>query len=205
MLLWSPRHWRRDKGWRSCVPSCSCNQVRTDKEVAFAMAWSTCGSKEDQRCNVPDRRSGQPQKTASSPLQSTKAVWRATTKGPATWSAYWPAFQFTSAETSSPPSLCSGWDWSHVCRRYCSWRERDISKSWGRGLHRGRSANSRTSSWSSASPCHRQTEKRSSCSCLDERLYFFIFEWTLINFLAVAAIRVDICYSGCTPSDFYFA
>ena len=48
------------------------------------MAWSTRGSKEDQRPNLPDRRSGQPLKTASSALQSTKAVWRATTEGPAT-------------------------------------------------------------------------------------------------------------------------
>ena len=81
-----------------------------------------------------DRRSGQPQKMARSALQSTKAVSRAPTEGPATWSAYWPAFQFTSAGTSSSPSLCSGWDWSLVCRQNCSWRERDVNTSRGRGL-----------------------------------------------------------------------
>ena len=32
----------------ACVPSCSCNQVWTEEEVAFTMARSTCGSKENQ-------------------------------------------------------------------------------------------------------------------------------------------------------------
>ena len=59
-LLRSPRRRRRDKVWRSCVLSCSCSQVWTEEEVAFTMVRSTCASKENQRCNLPDRRSGQP-------------------------------------------------------------------------------------------------------------------------------------------------
>ena len=75
-------------------------------EVAFVMAWSTCGSKENQWCNLPYQRSGQLEKKASSAFQSTKAVWRV--DGPANCSTHWSAFQFNSAETSSTPSPCSG-------------------------------------------------------------------------------------------------
>ena len=205
-LLWLSCCWRRDKGWRSCVPSCSCNQVWTDKEVAFPMmAWSICGSKEISDVTYRIEEVENRRKWRVVHFNWLKLCGEPQPDRPATWSAYWPAFQFTTAETSSSPSLCSGWDWSHVCRRDRSWQQQDLSKSWGRGFHRGRGASSRTNNWNSNSSCPPQTEKRSSRSCLDERLSFLIFEWTLINFLDLAAIRVNICYSACTPGDFNFA